>query len=103
EGTRLYCAGKVRAGLTPHLRAMLYQRLTPLHAAACPFVNLPNSRTSRWGSGITAEQMDEMKWLRPKLVAQIRFVEWTAEGSLRHAAYLGIRDDKTAREVRRET
>ena len=38
----------------------------------------------------------------PELVAQIRFVEWTAEGRLRHAAFLGLRSDKSAREVRRE-
>jgi len=36
------------------------------------------------------------------LVAQIRFVEWTAEGRLRHAAFLGLRSDKSAREVRRK-
>jgi len=35
-------------------------------------------------------------------VAQVRFVEWTAEGRLRHAAFLGLRSDKSAREVRRE-
>lgn len=43
-----------------------------------------------------------MRWVRPKLVAQVRFVEWTAEGRLRHAAFLGLRSDKNAREVRRE-
>jgi bifunctional non-homologous end joining protein LigD len=43
-----------------------------------------------------------MQWVTPRLVAQIRFVEWTAEGRLRHAAFLGMRDDKSASEVRRE-
>ena len=43
-----------------------------------------------------------MQWVRPKLVAQIRFVEWTAEGRLRHAAFLGLRLDKDADGVRRE-
>jgi bifunctional non-homologous end joining protein LigD len=47
--------------------------------------------------------MAEMRWLTPTLVAQIRFVEWTADGHLRHAAFLGVRDDKPARRVRRET
>jgi bifunctional non-homologous end joining protein LigD len=46
--------------------------------------------------------MTEMPWLKPKLVAQIRFVEWTAEGHLRHAAFLGLRSDKAARDVARE-
>jgi bifunctional non-homologous end joining protein LigD len=47
--------------------------------------------------------MREMQWVRPELVAQIRFVEWTAEGRLRHAAFLGLRYDKSTHEVRRET
>jgi len=46
--------------------------------------------------------MREMQWVRPELVAQIRFVEWTAEGRLRHAAFLGLRSDKSARKVWRE-
>jgi bifunctional non-homologous end joining protein LigD len=52
--------------------------------------------------GITADQMREMHWTKPQLVAQIRFVEWTVENRLRHAAFLGLRLDKSAREVRRE-
>ena len=52
---------------------------------------------------MTAEQMGEMQWLKPVVVAQIRFVEWTSDGHLRHAAFLGLRTDKRASEVRRET
>jgi bifunctional non-homologous end joining protein LigD len=44
--------------------------------------------------------MSEMHWVRPRLFAQIRFVEWTTEGRLRHAAFLRLRDDKAAEEVR---
>jgi bifunctional non-homologous end joining protein LigD len=51
---------------------------------------------------MTADEMREMQWVRPELVAQIRFVEWTAEGRVMHAAFLGLRSDKGAREVRRE-
>jgi len=51
---------------------------------------------------VTADEMREMQWVEPKLVVQIRFVEWTAEGRLRRAAFLGLRSDKSAREVRRE-
>jgi bifunctional non-homologous end joining protein LigD len=46
--------------------------------------------------------MKEMQWVKPKLVAQIRFVEWTNDGHLRHAAFLGLRNDKAAKDVRRE-
>jgi bifunctional non-homologous end joining protein LigD len=65
-------------------------------------VDLPNSKSSRWGGGVTAEEMRDMQWVKPELVALIRFVEWTAEGRLRHAAFLGLRPDKTAHEVCRE-
>ena len=54
------------------------------------------------GSGVTADQMREMRWTQPQLVAQFQFVEWTAEGHLRHAGFLGLRVDKTATEVVRE-
>ena len=96
-------AGKVRAGFTPHVRRDVVERLRSVPAARCPFVDLPNSRSSHWGGGVTADQMAEMQWVVPRLVAQIRFVEWTADGHLRHAAFIGLRDDKPARRVRRET
>jgi bifunctional non-homologous end joining protein LigD len=102
EGKQLRFGGKVRAGFTPHLRREVFESLTPLHIAECPFFDLPNSKTSHWGGGVTAEQMAEMTWVKPKLIAQIRFVEWTNDGHLRHAAFLGLRSDKRPSEVRRE-
>lgn len=90
------------AGLAPHLRAMLFDRLKPLHVDRCPFADLPNSKSSHWGAGVTAEEMREMTWVRPKLVLPIRFVEWTAEGHLGHAAFVGVREDKKASDVRKE-
>lgn len=103
EGRRLRYAGKVRAGFPPHVRREVHDVLRPLQTRTCPFVDLPSSGSSHWGGGITAEQMREMHWLKPQAVAQIRFVEWTAEGHLRHAAFLGLRFDKGARRVVRET
>ena len=103
EGRALRYAGKVRAGFTPHLRREVHAALVPAWAVACPFVDLPTSKTSHWGAGIAPDQMNEFQWLKPKVVAQIRFVEWTAEGHLRHAAFLGLRTDKKASTVRRET
>ena len=95
-------AAKVRAGLIPHLRRSLLEQLKPLRTAQCPFSNLTDGDTSRWGGGVTAEEMSQLQWTRPKLVVQIQFVEWTAEGRLRHAKFLGFRDDKSAKQVIRE-
>jgi bifunctional non-homologous end joining protein LigD len=103
EGRHLHFGGKVRAGFTPHLRRDVAGQLRSFHIDRCPFVDLPNSKESHWGGGVTAAQMHEMQWVEPKLVAQIRFVEWTAEGHLRHAAFLGMRTDKAAQSIRRET
>jgi bifunctional non-homologous end joining protein LigD len=80
----------------------VFGALEPLGVSRCPFVDLPNSKTSHWGGGVTREQMQEMRWVRPDLVAQIRFVEWTSDDHLRHAAFLGLRTDKDPRSVRRE-
>jgi bifunctional non-homologous end joining protein LigD len=46
--------------------------------------------------------MKECRWLRPELVAQIEFTEWTPDGHLRHASFVGLRDDKMPAEVVRE-
>jgi bifunctional non-homologous end joining protein LigD len=102
DGRQLKFAGKVRAGFTPHVRREVFEALRPLHASKCPFTDLPNAKTSHWGGGVTAEQMGEMQWVKPALVAQIRFVEWTADHHLRHAAFLGVRTDKRAAQVSRE-
>jgi DNA ligase D-like protein (predicted ligase) len=101
-GRALRFAGKVRAGFTPRLRRDVHTALEDLHVDRCPFVDLPNAKPSRWGGGVTADQMGEMRWVSPKRVAQVRFVEWTADSHLRHAAFLGLRADKPARSVRRE-
>jgi len=98
----LYFAGKVRAGLTPHLRAALLERIAPLETPRCPFVNLPSGRTGHWGEGITEEEMAVLTWVKPVVVVEVSFTEWTRDGSLRHAAFVAVRDDKPAREVRRE-
>jgi DNA ligase D-like protein (predicted ligase) len=102
EGKELRFAGKVRAGLIPHVRREVLGKLKPLQIQDCPFANLPDTDVGRWGGGITADQMREMRWTKPQLLAQIRFVEWTAENRLRHSAFLGLRLDKSARQVRQD-
>jgi DNA ligase D-like protein (predicted ligase) len=102
SGKELRFAAKVRAGLTPHLRASLFDELQSLVTVRCPFADLPSSRAAHWGGGVTAEQMAEITWTKPRLVVQVRFVEWTGEGHLRHSAFVGVRDDKPPTDVVRE-
>jgi bifunctional non-homologous end joining protein LigD len=81
SGSCLMFAGKVRAGIAPHARRQLAGKLKPLHTEQCLFMNLPDAKTSRWGGGVTEDEMREVQWVQPRLVVQIRFVEWTAEGA----------------------
>lgn len=85
----------------PYVRREVAAKLKPLRTDKCPFSNLLDLRAARWGGGVTAEQMREMQWIKPELVAQIKFVEWTADNRLRHAVFLGLRDDKPPRNVMR--
>jgi len=103
QGRKLQFAGKVRAGMIPHVRREVLEMLKPLVTPECPFANLPDVNVGRWGGGINAEQMREMQWTKPQVVAQVRFTEWTADNRLRHAAFLGLRFDKSAKEVRKES
>ncbi len=76
--------------------------MKPLQTPKCPFTNLPRPRTSRFGGGLPASEMRQCTWVRPELVCEIQFTEWTEEGSLRHPAFLGMRDDISPEEVHRE-
>ena len=95
-------AGKVRAGLTPHLRRQLWATLRPLASPTCPFADLPTTRTGHWGEGVTAEDMNTLRWVQPTLVVQVSFVEWPEGGLLRHASFVGMRADKRVEEAIRD-
>jgi bifunctional non-homologous end joining protein LigD len=102
DNGKLMFAGKVRAGFNPYSRRELLNLMQPLKTSHCGFADLPSGKTSHWGEGMTAEQMAEMQWLKPKLVCQVRFTEWTRDAHLRHADYLGLRTDKKPEDVVRE-
>jgi ATP-dependent DNA ligase len=100
QGGSLTHVGKVRNGFVPHMRRELMAKMKPLKTDACPFANLPEKRRTQWA--LTREQMKYCVWLKPEVVAQIEFTEWTPDGHLRHAAFVGLHQDKIAREVMRE-
>jgi bifunctional non-homologous end joining protein LigD len=99
EGRKLMCAGKVRSGFTPHLRSQVFDRIRDLQTARCPFANLPSTKSGHWGEGITTDEMKVLRWVKPVQVVEVSFAEWTRDGSLRHAAFLALRDDKAAKDV----
>ncbi len=102
ESKKLRFAARVRAGFTSAQRASLFELLQMWKTDACPFTDLPSTKTGHWGEGVTKEDMKILKWVKPTLVAEIAFTEWTRDGNLRHSAFVGIRTDKNAREVVRE-
>ncbi len=101
ESGKLYYAAKVRNGFVRHLRREVSERLKGLETADCPFANLPEKKRTQWA--LTKEEMKNCRWLRPQVVAQVEFTEWTPDGHLRAASFAGLRDDKKAKEVVRET
>ena len=102
EGKALLFIAKVRNGFTPALRREVARNFPPLRTSQCPFANLPEPANARRGEAITAEVMPKIQWLRPKLVAQIEFTEWTTNNHLRHSRFIALRDDKDPTAVRKE-
>jgi len=89
-GPVLRYAGKVGTGYDRKTLELLYQQLTPIHRSTSPFTAGP--RPSQ-----------DIQWVHPRLVAEVGFSEWTSAGMLRHPRFIGLRDDKPASEVRRES
>jgi bifunctional non-homologous end joining protein LigD len=90
DGTDLVYAGKVGTGFDDATLRSLHERLSRLEQPRPPFTR-----------GLVREP--GANWVRPKLVAQVGFSEWTRDGKLRHPRYLGLRTDKKPDEVVRET
>jgi bifunctional non-homologous end joining protein LigD len=97
---RLIYAAKVRNGFVPHVRREVARRLKGLEIDRCPFANLPERKRTQWA--LTREEMKKCVWLKPEVVAQIEFAEWTPDGHLRQAKFVGLREDKDSKEVVRE-
>jgi bifunctional non-homologous end joining protein LigD len=102
EGQQLKFCGRVGTGFTDKLLSTLYSELNNIRVDKCPFYNLPAAGRSRWDQGLTTAEMKRCHWVRPILVCQIKSTEWTRDDCLRQPVFLGIREDKNAREVVRE-
>jgi DNA ligase D-like protein (predicted ligase) len=95
---RLVYAGRVGTGMSQKTLALLHRRLAPLGVHDMPLA-VPPPRETRFGGRLA---LSKVHWVRPELVAEITYLNWAEDGLLRHTVFVGLRDDKPAREVRRE-
>jgi hypothetical protein len=75
----------------------LWRRLQPLATSKMP-LEVPPPRTSRFGSPLV---LSRVHWVKPELVAEVRYLTWTEDNLLRQVVYEGLREDKRAADVRR--
>ena len=94
---RLVYAGRAGTGIKQAELQRLWRRLQPLATAEMP-LEAPPPRTSRFGSPLV---LSRVHWVRPELVAEVKFLTWTDDNLLRQVVYEGLREDKPAAEVRR--
>jgi len=97
DGTLIY-AGRAGTGMPVAELERLWHRLHPLVVPNMP-LTVPPPRRSRFGSPLV---LSRVHWVRPEMVVEVSYVEWTPDGLLRHVVYLGEREDKPAIEVRRD-
>jgi bifunctional non-homologous end joining protein LigD len=88
DGNLVY-AGHTGGGFSRASLTEMYELLHSLERKTCPFVKQPRTN-------------ERAHWVRPKIVVEVKFNEWTSEGKLRQPIFIGIRDDKDPTEVRRE-
>jgi bifunctional non-homologous end joining protein LigD len=99
EGGKLHHAGKVGTGFNQKLLKSLRAQLDPLRTDVCPFAEPPSNKPGRWARKLP---IGKATWVKPRLVCQVKFAEWTDEGLLRQPVFLGLREDNDPRKVIRE-
>lgn len=99
---KLVFVGKVGTGFSVALLQKMHRQMQEIEQAKCPFTNLPEKSSKRYGQALTAAEMKKCHWLKPLLVCQVKFAEWTHDSRLRQPAFLGLRADKDPGEVVRE-
>jgi bifunctional non-homologous end joining protein LigD len=96
-GGRLVYAGRAGTGIDTTELQRLWRLLQPLATDKMPLDVLP-PRGSRFGSPLV---LSRVHWVRPELVAEVKFLTWTDDNLLRQVVYEGLREDKPAQQVRR--
>jgi bifunctional non-homologous end joining protein LigD len=91
EKGKLVYSGRVGTGFTFKLRSELTKELEKLARETSPFAVIPKDPGLR-----------KVYWTEPKLIAEVSFMEWTSDGSIRHPSFQGLREDKSPKEVVRE-
>ena len=102
ESRQLKFAGKVGTGFNEKILRSLLATFRRMGRESCPFTDLPEKRAGRYGQGVTASEMKRCHWIEPKIVCEVKFNEWTRDNRLRQPVFLGLREDKEAKEVVRE-
>ena len=95
---RLRSAGSVGTGWNTQDAAALWRTLSKLERKTSPFDASFKPTKGRW----SRRALGSERWVEPVLVAEVTFAEWTPDGSVRHASFEGMREDKQARSIRRE-
>ncbi len=89
RGHDLHYVAHVGGGFNQRTLVEIYKLMQPLKTKASPFVDAPKTN-------------EPVQWIRPKLVAEVKFSEWTAEHRLRHPVFVGLREDKEPEDCRFE-
>ena len=99
QGKRLIFAGRVGTGFNDKSLREIFGRLKTL-ASDTPYVEDVQEPSGRWRP--KGWKASDSRWVKPELVAQVQFTEWTDDGILRHPSFQGLRTDKNPRDVVRE-
>jgi bifunctional non-homologous end joining protein LigD len=99
KGKRLIFAGRVGTGFNDRSLGEIYAKLKKIEIDV-PVVENVQEPSGRWRP--KGWKPSDCRWVKPKLVAQVQFTEWTADGILRHPSFQGLRIDKSPRSVVRE-
>ena len=89
RGAQLEYVAHVGGGFNEKLLASIFKRMQPLKTEKGPFVQVPKTN-------------EPVQWLKPKLVGEVKFSEWTADNHLRHPVFVGLREDKDPKDCRFE-